>query len=138
MTIDHTSARAALDSATHSATALRRGANSIRWTMIAFAATSAVGLVLIGLGPRPVGIIVGTVFIVGAGTCLGVAGATSGALPPRFRRRYATTLSGWGFLYAFALLVGLLVFPGSAPFWICGALVCAAPGLWFFTSTRTH
>lgn len=138
MTTDETSARAALDSAAHSASALQRRASGVRWTMIAFSAASAIGLVLIGLGPRPVGIIVGTAFIMGAGSCLGVVGGTSGASPLRFRRRYAATLGSWAFLYPLALLVGLLAFPGSAPFWVCGALLCAAPGLWFFSATRTR
>lgn len=138
MMIDNQSATDALEAADRSSTLIARRARGLRWTVVAFSAATAAGLVLIGLGPRPVGIILGTVLIAAAGTTLGAVGATSSALPPGFRRRYALTITAWTALYVAVLLTGLLAFPGAAGFWAAGAIACAVPGIWFTVATRAH
>lgn len=136
--IDNQSATSALEAADRSSTLLARRGRALRWTVVAFSAATAAGLLLVGLGPRPVGIILGTVLIGGAGGALGAVGATSSVLPPGFRRRYAITIAVWTVLYATVLVTGLLAFPGSVGFWTAGAIACASPGVWFALATRAH
>ena len=136
MMTDRASATSALDAADRSSSLISRRALGLRWTMVAFSAATAAGLLLVGLGSRPVGILVGTMLIAAAGGAMGVVSATSSVLPPRFRRRYATTIAVWAILYMTALLVGLLALPGSETFWVVAAAACAAPGVWFALTTR--
>lgn len=131
MEINSRTAAAALASADRSSSTMSKQTRALRWTMALFAVVTTIGLVLVGLAPRPAGLIAGTVMIVGAGSALGAVGATSRALPQRFRRRYAAALGLWAFLYVAVLLVGMLALPGSVAFWVTGAIICAAPGLWF-------
>lgn len=138
MTTDRTSARSALDAVERSSTLIVRRTRGLRWTMLAFSAATAAGLLLVGLGPRPFGIILGTMLIAGAGGALGAAGAASSALPSGFRRRYAITIAVWTAVYAAVLTVGLLAFPGSVAFWLLGAVVSAVPGLWFSLTDRAR
>lgn len=93
MTTESTSARSALDAMERSSTLIVRRTRGLRWTMLAFSAATAAGLLLVGLGPRPLGIVLGTMLIAGAGGALGAAGAASSALPAGFRRRYAITIA---------------------------------------------
>lgn len=138
MITDSTVAQAALDAAGRSSTLMARRTRGLRWTMLAFSAATTAGLLLVGLGPRPLGIILGTVLVAGAGGALGGAGAAASALPAGFRRRYATTIALWTVVYAVVLVVGLLAFPGSVPFWVAGAVVSAVPGLWFSLTPRAQ
>ncbi|ACZ21153.1 hypothetical protein Sked_12110 [Sanguibacter keddieii DSM 10542] len=138
MTTDSASARSALDAAERSSTLIVRRTRGLRWTMLAFSAATAAGLLLVGVGPRPFGIIFGTVLIAGAGGALGATGAASSALPAGFRRRYAITIAVWTAVYAAVLLVGLLAFPGSVAFWALGAVASVVPGLWFSLAERAQ
>lgn len=138
MTTDSASARSALDAVERSSTLIVRRTRGLRWTMLAFSAATAAGLLLVGLGPRPFGIIFGTVLIAGAGGALGATGAASSALPAGFRRRYAITIAVWTAVYAAVLLVGLLAFPGSVAFWVLGAVASVVPGLWFSLAVRAQ
>jgi len=113
---------------------MTRRTRGLRWAMLAFSAASAAGLILVGLGPRPLGIILGTILIAGAGGALGALSAASSALPRGFRWRYATAIAVWTALYAGVLLVGLFIFPASVTFWVSGAALSAAPSLWFSLS----
>lgn len=138
MTTDSASARSTLDAVERSSTLIVRRTRGLRWTMLTFSAATAAGLLLVGLGPRPFGIIFGTVLIAGAGGALGAAGAASSALPAGFRRRYAITIAVWTAVYAAVLLVGLLAFPGSVAFWVLGAVVSALPSMWFSLAERAQ
>lgn len=138
MTTDSTSARTTLDAAERSSTLIVRRTRGLRWTMLVFSAATAAGLLLVGLGPRPVGIILGTLLVAGSGGALGAAGAASSALPRGFRRRYAITIAVWTAVYAAVLLVGLLAVSGSVAFWVLGAVVSAVPGLWFSLAERAQ
>lgn len=138
MDMDSTTAAAALASADRSSSTMGKQTRTLRRTMVLFAVVTTIGLLLVGLAPRPAGLIAGTAMIVGAGSALGAVGATTRALPQKFRRRYAAALGLWATVYVAVLVVGLLALPGSVAFWVAGSILCAAPGLWFAIASRTR
>ncbi|MBV2363413.1 hypothetical protein ACFPZ0_16180 [Streptomonospora nanhaiensis] len=87
-----------------------------------------VALVLaVGLWPSPMGAVVATPLAVAGFAALTVYCLRRPMSPRRHAAVHLTSMGFWSAAYVAVLVVGATAFPGSAAWWVPGALVCALP-----------
>ena len=124
--------------AERSARALRKQTVGTTVAVLLFGMASAGALLILGLASGAGRVIGASTLGAFAALALVVVIANSKARARDFTRRYLITIGVWALFYTFFVVGGLTVFAPAPPwFWVLGAVLVAAPELWFAYGSRS-